>query len=86
MEDNSPKLAIQVPEAIKSGVAANVIRITSTGNDETIFDFAFVHPEDINEHQIRQGTLVARVIVPTKIATQIKNILTQQLGEVKKGD
>lgn len=78
-EPNQFTIQVNIPEPLKTGVYSNVVNVTATQSGEVMFDFAFVHPND-KVQTTQQGTLVARVIVPTKLGKDIALILNAQLG------
>ncbi len=73
---------VTVPESVKNGVYANLVNINTTSEGEVIFDFVFTHPQEVSEN-IRQGSIVSRVILPLSVAKRVSTILMAHLGRPK---
>lgn len=81
-DEQKTTLQVNVPEAQKVGVSANIVLVTTTSNGEVILDFIFSHPNDKNEN-VQQGTMVSRVILPIKVGKDLNMVLASHLGKVK---
>ncbi len=79
-----PNLQINVSEQIKSGVYSNLVVVTTTSNQEVMIDFIFTHPQNIDDKGNANGQVVSRVILPVKVAQEMKMVMESQLGKVKK--
>lgn len=75
-------LQVNVPEAQKVGVSANLVLVTTTSNGEVILDFIFAHPNDKSENT-QHGTLVSRVVLPIKVGKDLNMVLSSHLGKSK---
>lgn len=73
-------ISVEVPDNLKAGAYANTVNIAITSNDETIFDFIFVHPT------LKTAVVVSRVVIPLKVAKSLNMIMQTQLGKAKKAE
>jgi len=73
-------IKVDVPDNLKAGAYANTVNIAITSNDETIFDFIFIHPT------LKTAIVVSRIIIPLKVAKNLNMIMQAQLGKAKKAE
>lgn len=75
-------IKVNIPEHMRTALSANIVRVTSTMNGEVLLDFVFSHPQDIINGE-KQGSVVARISLPMKVARDMNMILSSQLGKAK---
>lgn len=76
------KLNVNIPEHLRAGISSNIVSVTTSSNGIVMLDFVFAHPNDKN-NEGQLGTLVARIILPTQVAQEVKMLLESQLGKIK---
>ena len=74
-------LTVKASDEIRRGYHANIVSVTSTSNQEVMFDFVNVHPNDKDEKGNQIGILVSRVTIPLNIARELRLILEAQMGK-----
>ncbi|HUW21221.1 MAG TPA: DUF3467 domain-containing protein [Candidatus Bathyarchaeia archaeon] len=78
IKPEKPSIKVAVPDVFKAGVHSNVVSVTSTSDNEVIFDFIFSNPQE-KENEMRVGVLVSRVVLPTSVANRLLSILKKHL-------
>lgn len=69
-EKTKPKeLQVNMPQELRKGVYANVVNISIT-NTECVLNFIYK-----NEMDTPNGTLVSRVVIPRKLATELPKMM-----------
>lgn len=83
VDSNKPSNLLQVnmSDIVRSGSHANIVSVTTTGNQEVILDFIFVHPNDKNLEGALTGQLVSRVILPLNVAKEFRLVLDSHMGK-----
>lgn len=83
---STPKinLVVKANDEIRRGSHANIVSVTSTSNQEVMFDFINVHPNDKDDKGNQVGILVTRVTIPLNIAKELRLILDAHMGKNKK--
>ncbi len=74
-------LVVKASDEIRRSHHANIVSVTSTSNQEVMFDFVNVHPNDKDEKGNQIGILVSRVTIPLNIARELRLILEAQMGK-----
>lgn len=82
LEQSKPSINVTIPDTLRAGVHSNVVSITTTSDDEVIFDFIFSNPQE-KENGVRAGILVSRVVLPTLVAKRLLSILKKHLSKSK---
>lgn len=77
-------LTVNIKEEIRAGVYSNLVSVTTTSNQEVMFDFIYVHPHDKAPNGGSMGQLVSRVILPITVAKAMKLVLDAHLGKTRK--
>ncbi|MBL7150602.1 DUF3467 domain-containing protein [Candidatus Microgenomates bacterium] len=75
-----PVVNISIPDNLRAGAHANVVSLTTTSDDEAIFDFIFIHPQE-KEAGISRGVLVSRVVLSKPVAKRLLKILKKHLSK-----
>jgi hypothetical protein len=74
-------LIVKASDEIRRGLHANIVSVTSTSNQEVMFDFVNIHPNDKDEKGNQIGILVSRVTIPLNIAKELRLIMEAQMGK-----
>ena len=75
-EEALKKISVRMPDAVASGVYANIVQVNASEN-EIVFDFVMHTPNQ--EHAV----LSSRVIVSPATAQQLADILEASLRKIK---